>query len=185
MNTVVTSKEAIVAVSIKIAAVQGLDKISIREVAKNCNVAVGSIYNYFPSKADLITATVEEVWKEIFHKTGACDEFTSFVALVKWVYDCIYQGTQDFPAFFSIHFQGFDSSEKEKGKQLMGEYRQHMVDQLVSALHRDKKVKREIFQSMDEMQFISFVFGNMLLMLSAKEKDCSVLLTIIEKVLYN
>ena len=70
MNTFITSREAILAASRKIATEQGLQAINIRAVAQNCGVAVGSVYYYFPSKADLVAATVEDVWKSIFHMAG-------------------------------------------------------------------------------------------------------------------
>ena len=53
MNRVVTSKEAILDVSRNIAATQGLKAINMRNVAKECNVAVGSIYNIFLLKENL------------------------------------------------------------------------------------------------------------------------------------
>ena len=33
----------------------GLSSLSIRTIAKECSVSVGSIYNYFPDKAALVT----------------------------------------------------------------------------------------------------------------------------------
>lgn len=49
---------------------KGLSAINMRTVASACGVAVGSIYKYFPSKTDLIYATVADVWKDIFHMSG-------------------------------------------------------------------------------------------------------------------
>ena len=66
MNKIVTSKEDILKASREIASKDGLQSINMRNVAKHCGVAVGSIYNYFPSKADLIIATVEDIWKSFF-----------------------------------------------------------------------------------------------------------------------
>lgn len=36
---------------------KGIDAISIRNVANACHVSIGSIYNYFTNKADLVSAT--------------------------------------------------------------------------------------------------------------------------------
>ena len=68
MNTIVTSKQEILKTSRKLIQQQGWSAVSIRSVASACGVSVGSIYNYFDSKAELITATVESVWCEIFHR---------------------------------------------------------------------------------------------------------------------
>ena len=56
MNTVVTSREAILEECRKIVMEQGISAVNMRSVAAACGVAVGSIYNYFPSKTDLISA---------------------------------------------------------------------------------------------------------------------------------
>ena len=60
MNTVVTSREAILEECRKIVMEQGISAVNMRSVAAACGVAVGSIYNYFPSKTDLIGAAVED-----------------------------------------------------------------------------------------------------------------------------
>lgn len=66
INTVVTSREAILAACREMVAEQGLGAIGMRAVAARCGVAVGSLYNYFPSKDALLAAAVESVWEEIF-----------------------------------------------------------------------------------------------------------------------
>ena len=51
MNTVVTSKEEILKASRELVRQQGWPAVNIRSVAAACGVSVGSIYNYFDSKA--------------------------------------------------------------------------------------------------------------------------------------
>lgn len=71
MNKVITSREELLAASKSIAAGQGLAALNMRAVAAAANVAVGSVYNYFPSKAELVTATVQDIWRGIFHDAAA------------------------------------------------------------------------------------------------------------------
>lgn len=40
----------------------GLGGLSIRSVARECGVAVGTLYNYFPDKASLVSAIVLRFW---------------------------------------------------------------------------------------------------------------------------
>ena len=49
MNKAVTSREDILAVSREMAAENGMQAINMRNAAGRCGVAVGSVYNYFPS----------------------------------------------------------------------------------------------------------------------------------------
>ena len=68
MNAVATSKEEILKTSRELIRQQGWSAINIRAVATACGVSVGCIYNYFDSKTALVSATVESVWYEIFHR---------------------------------------------------------------------------------------------------------------------
>ena len=75
MNTIVTSREEILKASRELIRQEGWSAISIRSVAAACGVSVGSIYNYFDSKTELVSATVESVWEEIFHRPENADMF--------------------------------------------------------------------------------------------------------------
>ncbi|MPN09273.1 hypothetical protein SDC9_156562 [bioreactor metagenome] len=51
----------------------GYDRLSLRGVSRQCNIAVGTIYNYFPSKIALITAIMLEDWTDQTEKMqNAC-----------------------------------------------------------------------------------------------------------------
>ncbi len=47
---------------------KGYGALSLRSVAKECGVAVGTIYNYFDSKDDLITAIIQKDWDGTLHE---------------------------------------------------------------------------------------------------------------------
>ena len=49
---------------------RGYAKTTIRSVASACGIAVGTVYNYFPSKEDLVAAFVAEDWKEALSAMG-------------------------------------------------------------------------------------------------------------------
>lgn len=60
-------KELILDQAKKILDNEGYSKISIRRVAKECDIAVGTIYNYFPSKKELIVEMMTNFWKEYYY----------------------------------------------------------------------------------------------------------------------
>lgn len=42
--------------------VEGLNSISIRELSSRCNISIGTIYNYFDSKQDIVISVVWQEW---------------------------------------------------------------------------------------------------------------------------
>lgn len=184
MNTVVTSREAILAVSKSIAATEGLNRINMRTVAACCKVAVGSVYNYFPSKAELLSATVEEIWKDIFDDTEECC-CASFTEAISWLFFRIHDGTNDYPAFFAAHTQAFDANARDKGRQVMGSYLTHRKHALLHTLRQDPAVRADVFsEKLTAEQFVDFVFSNILLLLSQHESSCQTLLELVRRILY-
>ena len=67
MNYSVTSKDLLLQAAKRIVQKDGMEKLNIRAISKECGISVGTVYNYFPSKADLIFAMVEDFWKNVFH----------------------------------------------------------------------------------------------------------------------
>ena len=67
INKVVTSEEAILQACRQMVSEEGIQAINMRAVARRCDVALGSLYNYFSSKEELVTSTIESVWRDIFH----------------------------------------------------------------------------------------------------------------------
>lgn len=45
---------------------KGYSELSMRNVAKECGIAIGTIYNYFPTKRDLIVEMMSVYWREYF-----------------------------------------------------------------------------------------------------------------------
>lgn len=78
MNTGVTSKEAIMQVCRQIVAAKGLPALNMRLVADECHIALGTLYNYYSDKNELLIATVESIWKDIFHMNQKCENCFSF-----------------------------------------------------------------------------------------------------------
>ena len=119
MNAAVTSKEEILKTSRELIRQQGWSSVSIRSVAAACGVSVGSIYNYFDSKAALLSEAVGSVWQEIFHRPDDADVFRDVQTCITWIYTRIAYGCEQYPGFFTLHSIGFLRDERPDGKRRM------------------------------------------------------------------
>lgn len=185
MNTAVTSKEEILKTSRELIRRQGWSAVSIRSVAAGCGVSVGSIYNYFDSKTDLIGATVESVWCEIFHRPEDDAVFQDVQACVAWMYQRMAYGCERYPGFFTLHSLGFLREDKTAGKQRMQQTWQHILTGLRSVLKQDVRIRPDAFtEQFTAEKFADVLFSQMLSALLRQDYDPSAVLEIVRRTLY-
>lgn len=67
-NKATITREQILAAAYGIVTEHGLAGLGVREVAQACEVSVGSVYNYFPTKADLVSDVVGMFWENSLAK---------------------------------------------------------------------------------------------------------------------
>lgn len=185
MNTIITSKEAILKISRNIIINDGASSLSIRKVASACNVSVGSIYNYYESKSELLAATIESIWSEIFHQNQSSDVFNNISECITWLYDCLKYGNNKYPEFFSVHSIGFTGNEKADGKQRMYNAWEHILSNLRHVLLHDPDIRDDAFNS----EFTPDKYANMIFSLiisdtMKKDYNPDFILEIIKRTLY-
>ncbi len=86
-------QEKLIAEAQRLVQESGYDALTIRAVASGCGVGVGTVYNYFASKEDLLTACLLSQWQQhvdVFLEICAAAQ-TPFAAL-----SCIYTQMQLF-----------------------------------------------------------------------------------------
>lgn len=185
MNTVVTSKEEILKTSRELIRREGWSAVSIRSVAAACGVSVGSIYNYFDSKAKLVGATVESVWCEIFHRPEDDAVFRDIQACVTWMYERMAFGCERYPGFFTLHSLGFMREDKSDGKRRMQQTWQHILAGLCSVLKNDGRIRADAFtERFTAEKFADLLFSLMLSALLRQDYDPSAVLEIVRRTLY-
>ena len=185
MNTAVTSKEEILKTSRELIQQQGWSSVSIRLVAAACGVSVGSIYNYFDSKAALLSETVGSVWQEIFHRPDDADEFRDVQTCITWMYTRIAYGCEQYPGFFTLHSIGFLRDERPDGKRRMQQTWQHILDGLCAVLRQDAKVRADAFTPQFTVErFADVLFAQMVSALLRQDYDPAAVLELIRRTLY-
>lgn len=79
----------------------GYGAMTIRSVAEQCGVGVGTVYNYFPSKEALVAAFMLQDWQQcvaVFTAAGAGE--TGPAPVVRSVYDQLRQFAARYAALF-------------------------------------------------------------------------------------
>lgn len=163
---------------------EGWSAMNIRTVAALCGVSVGSIYNYFDSKAAFVGDVVESIWREIFHLSEGTN-FSDTLACVAWMYERMAEGDRRYPGFFTLHSLGFDGSERSDGKMRMIGAWAHILAGLTAVIERDPRVRADAWTE----DFTPEIVANLLfsLMLSAVVRgdfDAKPVLELVRRTLY-
>ena len=102
MNIIATSKEEILQTCRELIRQQKGTTLNVRQVASACGVSVGTVYNYFDSKADLVGAAVESVWNDIFRCEEQDDSFSDILSCIRWMFARMEYGSRQYPGFFVL-----------------------------------------------------------------------------------
>lgn len=185
MNTVITSKEAIMQVCRRIVAEKGLKALNMRLVADECHIALGTLYNYYADKDELVLATVESIWRDIFHADQQCVVDISFSDYVADLYERIRKGAEAYPSFLTGHSISIVGSKRGEAKSAMEHTFAHMKAGMLAVLRADQSVQENTFtSSFSQEKLVDFVLDSILVLLVRDQPDCAVLQEVICRVIY-
>lgn len=157
----------------------------MRRVAQGCGVALGSLYHYFPSKDDMVTATVESIWHNIFHMDQQETAPSSFPDHVSWLFSCVREATEKYPDFFMAHSMYFANSAKNEARSTMMRCFSHMEHGLLASLAADPDISPSAFSdSFSQEDFVGLVFSAFLSSLVRGDETCDVLTEVIRRTIY-
>ncbi len=182
MNNKVTSKEEILEIAKKMIDENGMNSLSIRSLAKSCNMATGSLYNYFSSKNDLIIKVVTSFWHDfmdldIKHKTSFNDAVIHLIQNIS-------EGKKRHPNFFKLHSFIFDEKNKEEGRHLMKEYLETIKENMLYVLKEDTKIRKDAFdETFTQEMFIDIIF-NLILSYLIQDMDSQYIYLLLDRYLY-
>jgi len=145
----------------------GYSKLTIRSVAKDCNLAVGTIYNYYPSKRELVIEMMLEYWNECFRV------FDAIIELNEPLYEKLFKMFNELSGFITTfkevwlkagNFQHDESPGSEMEKEyLYMEILIHKIEALLIAesLKGDSKISIKV----DSYELAKFILMNFITMI--------------------
>ncbi len=185
MNKIVTSQEAILNTCRELVMKEGLTAINMRTVAQACGVAVGSIYNYFPSKGALMQATIRSVWLDIFSAAERPSPSVGFLEYLEWMFGRMQWGHMQYPGFLSLHAMSFTEASRAGGRREMEAYFGHLKGSLLRVLEHDPKVRADAFDdTLSKEALVDLAFSTMVWMFLQQKVSCEPFLEMIRRAIY-
>lgn len=185
MANPITSKESILKVAREIVSKEGLKALNIRKIARECDIAIGSVYYYFPSKDKLMIEVIESVWEDIFRIEEMDSEDISFVDFIEKIFNHTEEGIKKYPNFFSIHSLTFKVQNMNKAKDSMTKFIDKFKENLLISIERDESINQNAFNSdFTKEQLVEFILSALMSLVLQKNYDTKTLTYMIKKTIY-
>lgn len=168
-----------------IAIKQGIAKINIRTVAKNSGISIGTIYNYFPSKGDLVAAVIEDFWDQAFQNIDwQSFAYSGFYDNLEKLYSILYVYLNKFKENWLEQLAFLNTQEKLLGKKRQNQYFDKIRDKIICLMDMDECLKKcEWTESVSKAKIAEFIFDYMLVMLRKGERDISFFIIIVKRIM--
>lgn len=185
-NKPIISKQQILDTAFDIACTSGLSGLSIRDVAHACNVAVGTVYNSFPTKNDLVTDIVGRFWNEALAdrmpRAASGDDFIQFCQELALQ---LSKALEKFRDNWLTEIAALDTQGLASARQREESCFAHIRAGLSVTLERDPKVIRSRLQgSLAPDLLCAFVWDSMLSSIKHGDPSCETLFALLRRTLY-
>lgn len=166
----------------------GLSSLSIRTIAKECSVSVGSIYNYFPDKAALVTEVILKFWTTIAfsEETRTClnyREGESLIAFCERLYSTMKHALEQFRNNWLGEVSSLDARTRQKGRQAENACFEHIYHSLEKVIVADKSINQQKLSAIGTAQLACFIWQSIYQAIRNND-DCSTLLKLLKFALY-
>lgn len=136
-RSVITSEE-ILEQAYQLACEQGLRSLSIRSIAAACDVSVGTVYNSYASKTELINDVVGMFWQRAFAETMKAFAANQGDVADRMANDGLVEGGDDNAASESNDFIAFCEALSRSLKRALKEFRKDFLSDLSALSEGDR-----------------------------------------------
>ncbi|MDO4484043.1 MAG: TetR/AcrR family transcriptional regulator [Clostridia bacterium] len=176
MKANATSQEQILAACRALTEREGIGAISMRAVAGECGIALGTLYHYYVDKEALLLAAVEDIWRDILPEDDA-DHSPYFAEYAEMLYRRIRQGISRYPGFLTAHSAVFAGADRQQGREAMHSCFGSIRRGLAASIAADSAITPGVLNDgYTAQQMADFVLDNMLMLLMKGAPDCGFLI---------
>lgn len=181
----VIDKDKLIDQAYSIAAREGISALSVRKLAAACGIAVGSVYMYFPTKADLTAAVFTRFFGQaLFEECCRVDGSESFVDYVRKLRGALGAALSQMDVDWFAEMRRLPRSEHEALEAAREPMLVHMEQGLQYVLEGDPAVVRSrLVGALSPEKLCRFVLGFVFSSLM-EGSDCETLFALLETSLY-
>lgn len=161
----INPKELILQEAVELLKEKGYKNFSIRELASRCNIATGTVYNYFTNKRNIISVIFNERWAKLLTEVRKIkSQDISFEEKIKLVYLELEEYLTFHKEIFLELYREENCNKSHSREQLLGDL-YTIVDDIIE-FHTENK---EITMPLETRTLTVFIISNMILIIVGKD----------------
>jgi AcrR family transcriptional regulator len=126
----------------KILAQQGYEALSMRAIAKSCGIATGTIYNYFPTKHELLVQMMTDYWETNFKVIDEIfDSGEDLFVSLKKIFDVIETFVLQFRGVWAGMRQESEPGNEAGSFHHSHDYMKRLVDKIEILLMKEQQLR--------------------------------------------
>ena len=98
-------KDRLLNTATSLAAQQGLHATSMKSIARQANIAVGTIYQFYPSKDELYGNLLDQFYQKLNNSMEILDLELDFIPLMEQAYQSLFDALKEDPTAFELFLQ--------------------------------------------------------------------------------
>lgn len=180
-----TPRDTLLDHAYEIADKYGLAALSVRGLASDCNVSVGTIYNHFASKGELTTATTALYFKRAFY-TDFCHPTKGerYLDFCKRMFDSMEKTIRHFREHWLKDSEALPTAEKTIARFREEKQFDHICEGMIIIFKNDPSIRHDLPAHVTAEAVSKFTLRNIIAELRSEQPDCSLLFTMLERTLY-
>lgn len=184
MNSVRDKKEEVFQIALDIAREKGLSNLTIRDLADQSDIAIGSIYNLFGTKEQLVILLIKDYWLKSIEniKTNSLNKKGNFIEKVEYLYISLKEVADDFHKDFIKDIVGVNMSNEAINK-FTKNYKLDMLNHIENMIIEDESIKDQFSGEFTTKEFSRFILYNYFILLRENQKDIGFLRISIKRML--
>lgn len=117
---------------------KGYNSLNIRDLAKNCNIGIGTFYNYYQNKDEIVRAIIKADWEKIIVSTSTKidNENLSFKKRINIIYDGVNEFLKNYLDTFMVMVSNGTKDHRHRNDKILIPYENILKGILI--LHKNK-----------------------------------------------
>lgn len=181
---IIDTKTHILNVAENLALVVGINNITMRMIAEKAEISLGSIYNYYTNKGEIICDIIENFWKDAFSNINLSHIHSlDFLSALETIYYELSNFLHTFKQNWLEQLYLLPAKDRISSKKKEEEYLFKIHTFIKRSLSNYENIQRN-YTSTEIEKLSKFIFDNMIIILKSDYDDFPLFKKVLTKILY-